>query len=58
MIDDKTQALIAAILTIPIANRILEGIKAERYQGQGIPDLVDSYFKMKKLVKRRFDDGG
>jgi len=58
MIDDKTQALIAAILTIPIANRILEGIKTERYQGQGIPDLVDSYFKMKKLVKRRFDDGG
>jgi len=58
MIDDKTQAMISAILTIPIAHRILEGIRADKYQGQGIPELVDSYFKMRRLVKRRFDEGG
>ena len=58
MIDDKTQALIAAMLTIPIGKKILEDVRTERYQGQGIPDIVDTFFKMRKLVKRRFDEGG
>ena len=58
MIDDKTQAVVAALLTIPVAQKILESVHGEKYQGQGIPEMVDTYFRLKKLVKRRFDEGG
>ncbi|MGB2885674.1 MAG: hypothetical protein WBC47_08840 [Dehalococcoidia bacterium] len=58
MIDDKTQAMIAALLTLPVAQKILESVHGEKYQGQGIPEMVDTYFRLKKLVKRRFDEGG
>lgn len=58
MIDDKTQAVVAAVLTIPVAQKILESVHGEKYQGQGIPEMVDTYFRLKKLVKRRFDEGG
>ena len=58
MIDDKTQAVIAALLTIPVAQKILESAHGEKYQGQGMPEMVDTYFRLRKLVKRRFDEGG
>ncbi len=58
MIDDKTQAMVAALLTIPVAQKILESVHGEKYQGQGIPEMVETYFRLKKLVKRRFDEGG
>jgi hypothetical protein len=58
MIDDKTQALIAAFLTIPVAQKILENVHGEKYQGQGMPEMVETFFRLKKLVKRRFDEGG
>lgn len=58
MIDDKTQAVIAALLTIPVAQKILESTHDEKYQGQGMPEMVDTYFRLRKLVKRRFDEGG
>jgi hypothetical protein len=58
MIDDKTQAMVAALLTIPVAQKILENVHGEKYQGQGIPEMVETYFRLKKLVKRRFDEGG
>lgn len=58
MIDDKTQAVIAALLTLPVAQKILESVHGEKYQGQGMPEMVDTYFRLRKLVKRRFDEGG
>ncbi len=58
MIDDKTQAVVAALLTIPVAQKILESVHGEKYQGQGMPEMVDTYFRLRKLVKRRFDEGG
>ncbi len=58
MIDDKTQAMIAALLTLPVAQKILESVHGEKYQGQGMPEMVDTYFRLKKLLKRRFDEGG
>ncbi len=58
MIDDKTQAVVAALLTIPVAQKILESVHGEKYQGQGIPEMVETYFRLKNLVKRRFDEGG
>ena len=58
MIDDKTQAVIAALLTLPVAQKILESVHGEKYQGQGMPEMVDTYFRIKKLLKRRFDEGG
>jgi hypothetical protein len=58
MIDDKTQAVIAALLTIPVAQKILDSVHGEKYQGQGMPEMVDTYFRLRKLVKRRFDEGG
>lgn len=58
MIDDKTQAVIAALLTMPVAQKILESVHGEKYQGQGMPEMVDTYFRLKKLLKRRFDEGG
>ncbi|MCJ7521520.1 MAG: hypothetical protein MUP21_04820 [Dehalococcoidia bacterium] len=58
MIDDKTQAVIAALLTLPVAQKILESVHGEKYQGQGMPEMVDTYFRLKKLLKRRFDEGG
>ncbi len=57
MIDDKTQAMIAALLTLPVAQKILESVHGEKYQGQGMPEMVDTYFRLRKLVKRRFDEG-
>jgi hypothetical protein len=58
MIDDKTQAMVAALLTIPVAQKILESVHSEKYQGQGMSEMVDTYFRLKKLLKRRFDEGG
>ena len=57
MIDDKTQAIITALLTIPVAQKILENVQVERYQGQGMSEMVETYFRLRKLVKRRFDEG-
>ncbi len=46
MIDDKTRDLIAAILTIPVANKRLESVRVENYEGQGMKDIVDYYFAL------------
>jgi hypothetical protein len=57
MIDDKTQAMIAALLTIPVAQKILENVHGEKYQGQGMPEMVETFFRLRRLVKKRFDEG-
>jgi len=44
VIDDKTRDIIAAILTIPVANKRLE-------------DIVDYFFAFKKALKREYDEG-
>jgi hypothetical protein len=57
MIDDKTRDLIAALLTLPVAQKRLESIRVEKYEGQGMKDIVDYFFAMKKALKREYDEG-
>jgi hypothetical protein len=57
MIDDKTRDLIAAILTIPVANKRLESVRVEKYEGQGMKDIVDYYFALRKALKKEYDEG-
>jgi hypothetical protein len=57
MIDDKTSALVAAVLSIPVGYRILEAVQDERRVGQGINQLVDTYFMLRKMLKKGFESG-
>ncbi len=57
MIDDKTRDLIAALLTIPVAAKILEGVEDTKRMGREMEELVDRYFVLRKMVKGRFDEG-
>jgi hypothetical protein len=57
VIDDKTRDIIAAILTIPVANKRLETIRVDKYEGQGMKDIVDYFFALKKTLKREYDEG-
>ena len=57
MIDDKVNALVAAILSIPVGYRMLEGIEGERRMVQGVNQLVDTYFMLRKMLKKGFESG-
>ena len=57
MKDDKTRDIIAALLTIPVAQKRLETIRVEKYEGQGMKDIVDYFFAFKKTLKREYDEG-
>ena len=57
MIDDKTRDLIAALLTIPVGAKILEGVEDTKRMGREMEELVDRYFAMRKMVKGRYDEG-
>jgi hypothetical protein len=57
MIDDKTNALVAALLSIPVGYRILEGVQEERRIVQGVNQLVDTYFMLRKMLKKGFESG-
>jgi hypothetical protein len=57
MIDDKVNALVAAVLAIPVGYRILEGIEGERRMVQGVNQLVDTYFMLRKMLKKGFESG-
>jgi hypothetical protein len=57
MIDDKTRDIIAAILTIPVAQKRLETIRVDKYEGQGMKDIIDYFFALKKTLKREYDEG-
>jgi len=58
MIDDKTRDLIAALLTIPVASKILEGVQDTKRMGREMEELVDRYFALRKMVKERYGEGG
>ena len=58
MIDDKTRDLIAALLTIPVASKILEGVQDTKRMGREMQELVDRYFALRKMVKERYGEGG
>lgn len=57
MIDDKTRDLIAAVLTIPVASRILEGVQDKKHMERELEELVDKYFSLRNIVKGRYDKG-
>jgi len=58
MIDDKTRDLIAALLTIPVASKILENVQDTKRMGREMEELVDRYFALRKIVKERYNEGG
>lgn len=58
MIDDKTRDLIAALLTIPVASKILEDVQDTKRMGRAMEELVDRYFALRKMVKERYGEGG
>ena len=57
MIDDKTRDMIAALLTIPVAQRRLQSVQVEKYEGQGMKDIIDYYFALRKALKKEYDEG-
>jgi hypothetical protein len=57
MIDDKTRDLIAAVLTIPIGTKILEGVEDTKRIGREMEELVDRYFVLRGMIKGRYDEG-
>ncbi len=56
MIDDKTRHLVAALLIIPVASKILEGVDSSKRMDREIEQIVDSYFSLRNALKRRFDE--
>ena len=57
MIDDKTNALVAALLSVPVGYRILEAAQDERRVVQGMNQLIDTYFMLRKMLKKGFESG-
>lgn len=57
MIDDKTRDLIAAVLTMPVAQIILEGVQDRKHMERELEDLVDKYLSLRKILKGRYDEG-
>jgi len=57
MIDEKTRDLIAAVLTIPVAYKILEGLQDREHMEREMEELVDRYFGLRKMVKEGYDKG-
>jgi len=56
MIDDKTRDLIAAVLTIPVAAKILEDVQDKKHMERELEDVVDRYyFSLRRMVKERYD---
>ena len=58
MIDDKTRDLIAALLTIPVSHKILEGVEDTKHMEREIGEMVDKFFGLRRAIKERYDEGG
>ena len=57
VMDEKTRDLVAALLTIPVAERLLQSVgeaKAVEYESQ---QIVEIFFNVRKMVKKGYDEG-
>ncbi len=50
--DQKSMDLVVGLLTIPLAEKLLDRVKAPEYGAEELQEIVDAYFRMKRL----FDD--
>ena len=50
--DPKTVDFITALLTIPLAYKLLDRVKNKEYGENEMQEIVDNYFRM----RRTFDD--
>jgi len=57
MIDERTRDVIAALLAIPVASKILEDVQDTKRMQREMEELVDRYFRLRKMVKERYDKG-
>jgi hypothetical protein len=58
VMDGKTMDIIAAVLTIPVAEKVIER-RAESKHGEfESQEVVEIFFRMRKMVKRRYDETG
>lgn len=55
MVDEKTRDTIAAILTLPVANRIVQGMQDLRYPEQEMQQIVATFLRMKQMVKKSYE---
>ena len=55
-INDDTISLVAAILLIPVVNKIVIQKAGDKYKGEGLEEVIDYYFKLRKLIKKGVDD--
>lgn len=58
VMDGRTMDVIAALLTIPVAEKVIER-KAESKHGEfESQQVIEVFFRMRKMVKKRYDEGG
>ena len=47
--DQKSMDLVVGLLTIPLAEKLLDRVKAKEYGEQELQEVVDAYFRMKRV---------
>ena len=58
VVEARTIDLVAAILTVPIAGKLIETVVDEKHSEGEQQRIVDIYFGVRRMVKKRFDAGG
>ena len=57
MIDDKTRDLIAALLTIPVASKVLEDVQDTKHMEREMEEVASKFFSLRRIVKEGYDRG-
>lgn len=48
--EPKTLDLIAALLTIPVAYKLLDRVKNKEYGEAEFQEIVDNYFRLRRIL--------
>ena len=55
VMSSQTKDLICAMLTIPVAEKILQSSKSEKDLGKEYFRIVEAYFSLRKEFERTYD---
>jgi len=58
VMDGKTMDIIAALLTLPVAEKVVERRPESKYGEFESQQVVEIFFHMRKILKRRYDETG
>ena len=58
VMDGKTMDVIAALLTLPVAEKVVERKADSKYGEFESQQVLEIFFHMRKMVKRRYDETG